>query len=87
MSENIWYHALQFLDKFRTESVQDDASSEFYKLNDDTGILERHRKRLEQAFNEKEIDVKDLYSELIKMILDYESKEWPEGIKITLNNC
>ncbi len=47
MSEEVWFHALQFLDKYsrRIPDEEDERSKEFYSFeNDDaTGILDRHR--------------------------------------------
>ncbi len=57
MFEDIWYHALQFLDNYKYD-VDNYGPAELYKFADDTGILARHRQRMERPFTEKDIDIK-----------------------------
>ncbi len=78
MFEDIWHHALHFLDNYKYD-VHNYGPSELYKFADDTGILARHKNRMEKPFTEKDIDIKVVYSELVKMLLDYEEKRFPDG--------
>ncbi len=57
MFEDIWYHALQFLENYKYDK-HNYGPSELYKFADDTGILARHRQRMERPFTEKDIDIK-----------------------------
>ena len=43
------------------------------------GLLDKHRQMLEEPFRKDKIDVKDMYLELIKMIMDQEAEQWPKG--------
>jgi len=42
MFEDIWFHALQFLENYKYD-VHNYGPDELYKFADDTGILARHR--------------------------------------------
>ena len=70
MSNDLWFHALKVLDGYRTSSETQDV----YKLYDFQGpntILEKHREYVESVYTDKtKIDVKTMYFELIKMMMD-----------------
>merc|ERR1712226_1403757 len=80
--EDLWYHALKFLDKYRTDVGSYDIS-ELYEFADKTGILERHRQMLSQPFQESQVDMKIMYYELIRMLIDYERTNHPETYDAT----
>merc|ERR1712112_63507 len=82
MTEELWYHALKFLDKYRTD-VRTYDISELYEFADRTGILERHKHMLNQPFQENQVDMKIMYYELIRMLIDYERKNHPESYDAT----
>jgi len=77
MVENLWHHALLFLDKYRLSS---DGGGEgcnvedLYKFPDQTGLLDRHGRWREGQgiFLESEADMKILYYELIRMMSNYD---------------
>eukprot|EP00092_Neocalanus_flemingeri_P014465 GFUD01015609.1.p1 GENE.GFUD01015609.1~~GFUD01015609.1.p1 ORF type:complete len:1372 (-),score=525.76 GFUD01015609.1:84-4199(-) len=71
MTEDLWHHALQFLDKYRADALNYPIE-ELYQFADQTGILERHRQLLAKPFHENEVDMKIMYYELIKMLIAYE---------------
>ena len=76
MANELWFHALKVLDGFRLS--QDHDVSELYKFTDETGVLDRHREYLETVFKEKQADVKVVYFELIKMLLEQDRQVSPE---------
>merc|ERR1711892_1425568 len=82
MTEDLWCHALKFLDKFRTDEQSHDIS-ELYQFADQTGVLDRHRQLLSQPFNENRVDMKIMYYELIKMLIDYERQNHPHSYDAT----
>merc|ERR1712123_192595 len=82
MAEDLWRHALQFLDKFRTDEQSHDIS-ELYQFADQTGVLDRHRQLLSQPFNENRVDMEIMYYELIKMLIDYERQNHPHSYDAT----
>merc|ERR1711892_604640 len=82
MTEDLWCHALKFLDKYRTDAQNHDIS-ELYQFADQTGVLERHRQLLSQPFNENRVDMKIMYYELIKMLIDYERQNHPHSYDAT----
>eukprot|EP00092_Neocalanus_flemingeri_P000845 GFUD01000902.1.p1 GENE.GFUD01000902.1~~GFUD01000902.1.p1 ORF type:complete len:1362 (-),score=529.35 GFUD01000902.1:116-4201(-) len=71
MTEDLWHHALQFLDKYRADALNYPIE-ELYQFADQTGILERHRQLLAKPFHENEVDMKIMYYELIKILIAYE---------------
>eukprot|EP00092_Neocalanus_flemingeri_P005759 GFUD01006200.1.p1 GENE.GFUD01006200.1~~GFUD01006200.1.p1 ORF type:complete len:709 (+),score=240.81 GFUD01006200.1:35-2161(+) len=71
MAEELWHHALQFLDKYRTDIGNYDISH-LYQFEDKTGILERHKERFETLFLDSQVDMKIIFYELIRMLVDYE---------------
>lgn len=80
MTDDVWYHALQFLDKYSSDYENADRSELYEFANDATGVLNRHRHRLYQPFSEKEVELKVVYSELIKMLLEKEKESCPQVI-------
>ena len=54
MTEDLWQHALQFLDKYRLDG-QHYPVEELYQFADKTGILERHRQLLAKPFHDNEV--------------------------------
>merc|ERR1712080_227882 len=82
MTEDLWYHALKFLDRYRTDVRHYDIS-ELYEFADETGILERHKQMLAQPFQDSQVDMKIMYYELIRMLIDYERKNHPETYDAT----
>jgi len=71
MVSELWHHALQFLDKYGADA-RSYPIEELYSFADQTGILERHKQLLAKPFHHKEVDMKIMYYELIKMLIDYE---------------
>merc|ERR1711874_205265 len=57
--------------------------SELYEFADSTGILERHKQLLSQPFHDGQVDMKIIYYELIRMLIDYERKHHPETYDAT----
>lgn len=82
MTEDLWYHALKFLDKYRTD-IQTYDVSDLYEFVDTTGILERHKQLLSEPFKEGKVDMKIMYYELIRMLIDYERKNHPQTYDAT----
>jgi len=82
MTDELWNHALQFLDRYRTESPNN-RIEDLYQFVDPTGILEQHQKMLSQPFSENQVDMKILYYQLIKMLIDYERKNNPSAYDAT----
>jgi len=58
MTEDLWHHALRFLDRYRTDYESHDIS-ELYEFADKTGVLDRHRQLLSQPFNENRVRSKE----------------------------
>ena len=55
-----------------------------YEFQDDTGILHRHKETVEAMYSREErLDIKTVYFELIKMMLDEDRHKSPEGHKQT----
>merc|ERR1712079_277665 len=79
---DLWYHALKFLDKYRTD-IQTYDVSDLYEFADTTGILERHKQLLSEPFKEGQVDMKIMYYELIRMLIDYERKNHPQTYDAT----
>ena len=50
---------------------------------DPTGILEKHKQMLFQPFTENKVDMKIIYYELIKMLIDYERRNNPTAYDAT----
>jgi len=71
MVEELWYHALMFLDKYRTGSDSCNIV-DLYQFADKTGILSTHQQCLAQPFQDSQVDMKIMYYELIKMITAHE---------------
>ena len=82
MTEELWQHALSFLDRYGSEGVGEHRE-ELYDFADQTGILERHRQLLERPGHRDEADMKIMYYELIRMLIDYERKNHPETYDAT----
>ena len=78
MTSLLWDHALQFLDKYRADA-RSYPIEELYQFADQTGILERHKQLLAKPFHNKEVDMKIMYYELIKMLIAYERGVEPSG--------
>ncbi len=57
MFEGIWYHALQFLENYKYNKDRI-GPQELYQFADETGILARHRRRMESPFKDRDIDIK-----------------------------
>ena len=74
MSNDLWFHALRVLDNFRTSSEVEDVFK-LYEFQDESGILSKHKEHLETMFNQEKVDVKIVYFELIKMLMDQDKKE------------
>lgn len=77
MTEPLWQHALQFLEK-HLEDAQSYPPEHIYMFADNTGILERHRQLLAKPLHNNEVDMKIMYCELIKMLIAYERGVNPE---------
>jgi len=79
MSNDLWFHALKVLDSLRTSSAKDESEfnfkESFYKFEDDTDILKKHREHLEKKYTEEHVDVKTMYIELIRMMLDRDRQQ------------
>merc|ERR1711892_971308 len=82
MTDDLWHHALQWLDKYRTD-VHNYDIDELYQFADKTGVLDRHRQLLSQPFHENQVDMKIMYYELIKMLIDYERLNHPDTYNAT----
>lgn len=70
MVEELWQHAMLLLDKIRTG--EGGRMEDLYKFDDHTGLLGIHEQMLSQPYQHNEVNMKIMYYELIKMILDYE---------------
>ena len=83
MSNDLWFHALKVLNGFRSTSEAKDVYK-LYEFQDDTGILHRHKEAVEAMYSREErLDIKTVYFELIKMMLDEDRHKSPEGHKQT----
>ena len=83
MANELWYHAIKVLDTFRQSSETDDLLK-LFDFDDKTKILEK-LKKAPHFKGEKKLDVKVLFSELIKLLLETEERERPTGYKETRN--
>ena len=72
MTEELWQHALRFLDRYGSEGVGEHRE-ELYDFADQTGILERHRQLLDRPGHSDEADMKIMYYELIKMLISHDT--------------
>jgi len=68
MVEAVWGHALEFLDEYRSDSSYD--ISNLYQLQDSTGILHRHSQICQDIFMDSQVDMKIIFYELIRMLVD-----------------
>ena len=78
MTEELWQHALRFLDRYGSEGVGQHRE-ELYDFADQTGILERHRQLLDRPGHSDEADMKIMYYELIKMLISHDTPEGCQG--------
>ena len=56
MTEELWQHALQFLDRHGSQGVGEHRG-ELYDFADKTGILERHKQLLARPGHSKEVTI------------------------------
>ena len=49
-----------------------------YEIEDETGVLDKHRNKMLGPFMEHQVDMKIMYYELIKMLMDHDKKELSE---------
>lgn len=76
MADQLWHHALKFLDKYRLSGEETPCHiMDLYKFPDNTGILDLHKRMLAQPFMDHEVDLKILYYELIRMLVNYEREQ------------
>ena len=68
MTDELWRHALKTLDHYPKQKCE---IQELYNHEDQTGILDRHKKVL-QLDNGRKPDPKTMYHELIRMLVDHE---------------
>jgi hypothetical protein len=68
MTEELWYHALKFLDRYRTDVATHDVA-DLYSFHDNTGILERHKQLLSEPFREGQVRVPSLRIFLLKYLI------------------
>ena len=52
--------------------------SPLYDIEDETGVLDKHRSKMLEPFMEHQVDMKIMYYELIKMLMDHDKKEQSE---------
>ena len=79
MTEEVWRQALSFLDTFRAGEAGGDITGLYSRAGQDqTGGLNKHRQKLLQPFSERQVDMKIMYYELIKMLMDYDKKQQSE---------
>jgi len=83
MTEELWNHALLFLDRHRSKQNTNNEIVDLYQFADPTGILEKHKEMLFQPFTENKVDMKIIYYELIKMLIDYERRNNPTAYDAT----
>lgn len=57
MTDEVWYHALEFLDKYSHDYDNTDRE-ELFKFADETGVLDKHKVRMQQPFNQKDVELK-----------------------------
>jgi len=68
MTDELWRHALKTLEHYPKQECE---IQELYNHEDQTGILEKHKKVL-QLDNGRKPDPKTMYHELIRMLVDHE---------------
>ena len=79
MTEEVWRQALSFLDTFRAGEHGGDITGLYsHEDRDQTGVLNKHKTKLLQPFSERQVDMKIMYYELIKMLMDYDKKQQSE---------
>eukprot|EP00092_Neocalanus_flemingeri_P021296 GFUD01023080.1.p1 GENE.GFUD01023080.1~~GFUD01023080.1.p1 ORF type:complete len:719 (-),score=237.45 GFUD01023080.1:177-2333(-) len=71
MVEELWCHAVRFLDMYRTGDHSGHIG-QLYQFEDQTGILETHKQCLAQPYEDSQVDMKIMYYELIRMMTNYE---------------
>ena len=49
-----------------------------YEIEDETGVLDKHRNKMLGPFMEHQVDMKIMYYELIKMLMDYDKRQQSE---------
>ncbi len=70
MSNDLWLHALKVLETFRSSNDKQDVYK-LYEFHDQTGILNEHKEYLNTVYEDNnKVDVKVMYFELIKMLMD-----------------
>ena len=52
-------------------------------MDDSTGVLVKHKEKLMKSFLDQQVDMKIMYYELIRMLIDYERKNHPETYDAT----
>jgi len=77
MVEELWDHALHFLDTYRNDISNHDIK-QLYQFQDTTGILETHKLMFENIFMDSKVDMKIIFYELIRMLLEYRSDEFED---------
>lgn len=56
----------------------DEDISPLYDIEDETGVLDKHRSKMMGPFMEHQVDMKIMYYELIKMLMDHDKNEQSE---------
>lgn len=66
-------------DRSVTRSASHDEDiSPLYDIEDETGVLDKHRSKMMGPFMEHQVDMKIMYYELIKMLMDHDKNEQSE---------
>ena len=64
----------------RRSREEDGDISALYNLptSDQTGVLLKHKQKMLQPFSDHQVDMKIMYYELIKMLMDYDKRQQSE---------
>ena len=55
-----------------------DDISGLYQVDDSTGVMAKHKEKLQAAFLDHQVDMKIMYYELIKMLMEHDKEQQSE---------
>lgn len=85
LQRNGWFNALRFLDKY-IKNPTDDLTELSQVVNDQAvSVYDCHKQRLLKLFKDGKINLMEIYSELIQMLLNYEKDKYKDGFTDAFN--
>lgn len=80
MANDVWHHALRVLAEADQHHRPEELLQRLYDYPDESGLLKRHQDRMQGRFKRQEVDLKTIYAELIKMLLQENRQQESQDI-------